>query len=167
MWTKRHLLCTSLTPYSIPNHTCSIPQVPQGILPLAIWKMNLYLLNKVPSLSGFLLLRGKVLRPLMPHPQDKHEFTFQYLSKSVRSILSMLQRSMKGLCAIKTFNSKRHQQTWKKSKPRLSQESWTWWVKPPLGTKVSHKQGWSTIRYSLLPCRYYQLEAYCPRRRIS
>lgn len=52
----------------------------------------------------------------------------------------MLQRSMKGLCAIKTFNSKRHQQTWKKSKPRLSQESWTWWVKPPLGTKVSHKK---------------------------
>jgi hypothetical protein len=60
--------------------------------------------------------------------------------KNNRSILSMLQRSMKGLCAIKTFNSKRHQQTWKKSKPRLSQESWTWWVKPPLGTKVSHKK---------------------------
>lgn len=61
---------SSLTPYSIP-------QVPQGILPLAIGKMNLYLLNKVPSLSGFLLLRGKVLTPLMPHPQDKHSFTFQ------------------------------------------------------------------------------------------
>ena len=67
---------SSLTPYSIP-------QVPQGILPLAIGKMNLYLLNKVPSLSGFLLLRGKVLTPLMPHPQDKHSFTFQYLSKRV------------------------------------------------------------------------------------
>lgn len=111
----------------------------------------------MPSLSGFLLLRGKVLTPLMRHPQDKHEFTFQYLFKEPlsRSILSMLQRSMNEramLCAIKTFNSKRHQQTWKKSKPRLEQESWTLWVKLVRRSAIKKRRVF-TPPLPLLPAR--------------
>ncbi|NP_064098.1 orf108b (mitochondrion) [Beta vulgaris subsp. vulgaris] len=64
----------------------------------------------------------KMLRPPMPHPQDKHSFTFQraFIPQHLK-----YATKRKGLCARKTFNSKRHQETWKKSKPRLSQESWT------------------------------------------
>lgn len=43
----------------------------------------------------------KMRRPLMPHPQDKHSFTKK--RAFIPFIFFMLQRSMSGLCARKTF----------------------------------------------------------------
>lgn len=75
------------------NHSRKSKLIQQSLF----WKTANRAMNSVQSR----FCNRKMLRPLMPHPQDKHSFTKK--RAFIPFIFFMLLWSMSGLCARKTF----------------------------------------------------------------